>query len=989
MVDRDSTDCTKEIAGAFTPHVYNQGPERSAQRNFGVASATGDYVAIIDSDMELTPEVIEQCVAAIQDDPGVAGVIIPELSFGDGFWSRCKALERSFYPGQDSIEAARFFARQTYIDLGGYDELLVSGEDWDFSQRVAAQGKLARISALIRHNEGRISLLKTMRKKHYYAKYAANYLAKNPQLPLTSPSGPIARYKLYFSRPAKLLKNPVVGLGMIFMKTAEYAAGGAGYASVILKRSNANAGRGRRYLLMSNNAHNLGDIAIAEATIQHIRSFDKTAAIILESNDPAVSRKYFPDIKIIPRYFGNAKIQLTSKILSFTFVRKNFRLVIKTAVKVVFLRIASTVRVRALMPGILREAADADYILSVCGDSMSERYGYFLRFIEINTLTKVNKNFVIYAQSIGPFSRPHAQASARRSLNKCRLILARDERTAALLREYGVTARVELTADSVISLRPNPTNEARQAIEQFAISQNTVGLVLRTPILSNLSGRQYKDYLEGTAYTVNYLQKRGFNVLMMGTIPEDCQAAAAFIGAHSLQNISILQLYNYKPSEVKHILAGLHSIISPRMHPIILSTSMLVPALALIQEFKLQYYMANIGLAGSTLPLTNTDRDLLTSKLNDLLERRNEYVQTIQDHIGVMTDLSLKNAAELRDLVIRPVDPAPDTKPLVSVIILNWNGKKWLERCLESLLHQTYSRLEVILVDNGSSDDSAAYVRSHFPRVKIVQSPDNRGFAGGNNLGISAAAGSLIMLLNNDTWLEPDAVRTLVNEKLRRGLGVIGAREAYYNDRENRDPYSTSIDPLGHPVNLFASGASKPSFYLSGVCLMFSKDLYLSTGGLDTNFFMYFEETDWFWRLGLLGVKFDYSEDIQVHHAGSGSTGNNRIKYKSFLWRNENTLQMLLKNYRWHSLLWILPLYLGQNVIEILFFLAILRPQIAFSYIEGWIFNARNLSGIMEKRAWVQHNRVIGDAQVLRQMYLSPAKLVHLKKVALNKRGVS
>jgi GT2 family glycosyltransferase len=343
----------------------------------------------------------------------------------------------------------------------------------------------------------------------------------------------------------------------------------------------------------------------------------------------------------------------------------------------------------------------------------------------------------------------------------------------------------------------------------------------------------------------------------------------------------------------------------------------------------------------------------------------------------------------LRDLTIERVDPAPDTKPLISVIILNWNGKKWLDKCLESLVHQTYSRLEIILVDNGSSDDSVEYVRGVFPRVKIVQSASNLGFAGGNNLGIGEASGSVIMLLNNDTWLEPDAVRALVNEKLRRNLGVIGAREAYYDDCQNRNLYSTSIDPLGHPVNLFAPNDLKPSFYLSGVCLMFSKDLYLNTGGLDFNFFMYFEETDWFWRLGLLGIKFDYSEDIQVHHAGSGSTGNNRIKYKSFLWRNENALQMLLKNYRWYNLLWILPLYFAQNIIEIIFFLAVLKPQIAFSYIEGWAFNIRNLSRTMEKRAWVQHNRVIGDARVLRRMYLSPAKLVHLKKIALNKRGVS
>jgi glycosyltransferase involved in cell wall biosynthesis len=230
VVDRDSTDDTKEIARRYTGHVLNRGPERSAQRNYGVAGAKGKYVAIIDSDMELDPEVIAACVAAMHRETRTAGIIIPEESFGKGFWAQCKRLERSFYIGIDWIEAARFFDRETYMAAGGYDEAMVSGEDWDLSRRVAERGNLARITPFIHHNEGELRLWRTLKKKAYYAGQARSYFAKNDVgVKLTAKAGPLQRYKLFFSRPHKLFKDPLTAAGMLFMKTCEFGFGAAGY----------------------------------------------------------------------------------------------------------------------------------------------------------------------------------------------------------------------------------------------------------------------------------------------------------------------------------------------------------------------------------------------------------------------------------------------------------------------------------------------------------------------------------------------------------------------------------------------------------------------------------------------------------------------------------------------------------------------------------------------------------------------------------------
>ena len=118
VVDNNSSDDTKDIAKRYTKLVFDKGPERSAQRNFAVAKASGDYVCIIDSDMELSEDVIASCVETVTEHK-YGAVIIPEESFGEGFWAQCKKLERSFYVGVDWIEAARFFDKKIYHQAGG------------------------------------------------------------------------------------------------------------------------------------------------------------------------------------------------------------------------------------------------------------------------------------------------------------------------------------------------------------------------------------------------------------------------------------------------------------------------------------------------------------------------------------------------------------------------------------------------------------------------------------------------------------------------------------------------------------------------------------------------------------------------------------------------------------------------------------------------------------------------------------------------------
>lgn len=314
-------------------------------------------------------------------------------------------------------------------------------------------------------------------------------------------------------------------------------------------------------------------------------------------------------------------------------------------------------------------------------------------------------------------------------------------------------------------------------------------------------------------------------------------------------------------------------------------------------------------------------------------------------------------------------------EPLVSVIIVNWNGRKWLKKCLDSLCAQTYKNFEIIFVDNGSSDDSVEFIKKNYSQVVVVQSDTNRGFAGGNNLGIKHSNGSFILFLNTDTWVDVDFLKNLVIFYVKNSYDVIAPIEARY-DTSHLKSYIMTMDIFGHGFGIH--GSNKPPFYLSGSCLLFSRKAYDETGGLDENFFMYCEELDWFWRLQLFKKTFSYADDVFVFHAGAGSTGSNALKYKVFLWRNQNTLQMLLKNYSWYNLLWILPTYLLQNVFEAIIFLFFLKPKIAGSYVEGWWFNIKQFPIILKKRKWIQDNRAVGDWEMIKKMYFGFGKFHHL-----------
>jgi len=175
--------------------------------------------------------VAAECAAALNG--GAQAVVIPERSFGDGFWARCKALERSCYVGDSTIEAARCFGRELFDRVGGYDETLVAGEDWDLHERVRQLGvEIGRTDAYISHDEGQLRLLDAAAKKFRYGRTLGLYLDKHPNR---------ARRQLRLIRPAfvrhrrRLARDPLGTAGMIALKASEAAAGAAGLVTARLR----------------------------------------------------------------------------------------------------------------------------------------------------------------------------------------------------------------------------------------------------------------------------------------------------------------------------------------------------------------------------------------------------------------------------------------------------------------------------------------------------------------------------------------------------------------------------------------------------------------------------------------------------------------------------------------------------------------------------------------------------------------------------------
>lgn len=229
--DKRSDDVTPEIIRKFLHKlhiIYKIENISMAQgRKKGAEYASGRILLHLDSDMELSRGLLNECVSKI-DKEKYDALVIPEESFGTTFWARCKWLEKKCYEGNDRIESLRCLTRKLYIKIGSHNSDMVFSEDKDLDLRVRQSGaRVGRTDHHLRHNEGNLRLIRTLSKKLKYSETSNIFALQHPSH-YAWQTNIMNRYILYFKKPKILLAHPFLAIGLLFMKTAEFAAGALG-----------------------------------------------------------------------------------------------------------------------------------------------------------------------------------------------------------------------------------------------------------------------------------------------------------------------------------------------------------------------------------------------------------------------------------------------------------------------------------------------------------------------------------------------------------------------------------------------------------------------------------------------------------------------------------------------------------------------------------------------------------------------------------------
>jgi GT2 family glycosyltransferase len=309
----------------------------------------------------------------------------------------------------------------------------------------------------------------------------------------------------------------------------------------------------------------------------------------------------------------------------------------------------------------------------------------------------------------------------------------------------------------------------------------------------------------------------------------------------------------------------------------------------------------------------------------------------------------------------------------VSVIIVNWNGERFLARCLAALMEQTVTPHEIILVDNASSDGSVEIVRQ-YPSVRLMIQSLNTGFARGNNLAIAAtsAESKWIVLLNPDAFAEPLWLEKLLDAAKSNpefemfGSKLVNAADPALQDGDG-DAYHMSglVWRMGHGVPVSNTvEVVREVFSPCAAAALYRRSILCANGGFDEDYFCYVEDVDLGFRLRLAGYRCLYVPESVAHHVGSGTTGGQHSEFA--LYHGHRNLVWTFVKDMPGILFWLLlPLHLLLNLVSIIWLA--LRGQ------GGIIWRAKcdalmGLPKMWRKRQQLQKTRVATIAEIWRQL---------------------
>ena len=334
------------------------------------------------------------------------------------------------------------------------------------------------------------------------------------------------------------------------------------------------------------------------------------------------------------------------------------------------------------------------------------------------------------------------------------------------------------------------------------------------------------------------------------------------------------------------------------------------------------------------------------------------------------------------------------TKGLVSIIIVNWNGLEHLKKCLPSIFKQNYKKFEVILVDNGSSDNSVNWVRKNYPQIIIVKNKTNLGFAEGNNRGYVASKGDYVLFLNNDTNASRDFLEPLVSVlKKDHSVGGVQSKILFMDSPGTLDSTGSYLTKTGF---LYHGGVyqkdsakfnkKKVIYSAKGACMMFRRNVIEETlldgEVLDSKFFAYFEETDLCHRVWLAGYRIMYVPESVIYHkfgASSIKLKKSFVEYHSY----KNRINSYIKNLSLLYLFEILSVHIIICQVLTLIFVLRGKTKVALAIEKAILWNVLNLPQTLKKRSIIQTKiRKVKDTAFFPEIVYDPGIkyfLSHLK----------
>lgn len=299
--------------------------------------------------------------------------------------------------------------------------------------------------------------------------------------------------------------------------------------------------------------------------------------------------------------------------------------------------------------------------------------------------------------------------------------------------------------------------------------------------------------------------------------------------------------------------------------------------------------------------------------------------------------------------------------PLVAVVILNWNGRHFLEQFLPFVLATNYPNLEVVVADNGSTDDSVMFLEQHYPAVRVERLLKNFGFAKGYNEALKTVRAEYYVLLNSDVEVTPGWIQPMVN--LLGKDERIAACQPKIRSSAKRDEFEYAgaaggwLDQYGYPFSMGRVfdvcekdegqyDSPRPIFWASGAAMFIRASCFHEAGGFDEYFFAHQEEIDLCWRLQLAGYNIHSCPGSLVYHVGGGTLPRGR-SLKTYLNFRNNRI-MLSKNLPFRKRLWIMPARQLLDAVSACkallggdpgYFITVIRAQ--FGFFNWWLFHRK------------------------------------------------